>query len=50
MGAKAHVGAHYLEHAAVDVLVRDAFDMTISDLFVPDFQRLGPEQFHELVQ
>ena len=50
MGTQAHVGAHYLEHAAVDVLVRDAFDVTISDLLVPNFKRLGPEQFHELVQ
>ena len=38
---KAHVGAHNLQHAAVNVLVRDAFDVAISNLLVPDLQRFG---------
>ena len=39
--ANTHVGAHDLQHAAVDVLVRDAFDVPISNLLVPDLQWLG---------
>jgi hypothetical protein len=38
---EAHVSAHNLQHAAVDVLVCDAFDVAISNLLVPDLQRLG---------
>ena len=38
---KAHVGAHNLQHTAVDVLVSDALDVAISNLLVPNLQRLG---------
>jgi hypothetical protein len=38
----AHVCAHDLKHAALDVHVRDALDVSISNLFVPDLQRLAP--------
>jgi hypothetical protein len=39
--ANTHVGSHDLKHAAVDVLVRDAFDVPVSNLLVPDLQWLG---------
>ena len=38
---EAYVGAHDLQHAAVDVLIGDAFDVAISNLLVPNFQWLG---------
>ena len=38
---EAYVGAHDLQHAAVDVLIGDAFDVAISNLLVPDLQWLG---------
>ena len=38
---KTHVGAHNLQHTAVDILVRDALDVTISNLLVPNLKRFG---------
>ncbi len=40
-GKKAHVGAHNLQHTAVNVLVSDALDVAISNLLVPNLQRFG---------
>ena len=36
---KTDVGAHNLQHTAVDILVRDALDVTISNLLVPNLKR-----------
>ena len=36
-----HVGAHNLQHTAVNVLVRDALDVAISNFLVPNLQRFG---------
>jgi hypothetical protein len=38
-----HVGAADLEHAGLNVAVRDALDVAILDLLVPDLQRLGAD-------
>jgi hypothetical protein len=38
----ADIGAHDLQHGGLDVGVRDALDVSISDLLVPYLQRLAP--------
>ena len=49
MVGKTHVGAHNLQHTAVDILVRDALDVTISNLLVPNLQRLRTARISELM-
>ena len=34
-----HVGAHNLQHTAVDILVCDALDVSIANLLVPNLKR-----------
>ena len=36
-----NVGAFDLEHQRLDIVVRDALDMSISHFLVPNLQRLG---------
>ena len=38
-----NIGAHDLEHAGLDVLVRDALNVPIAHLLVPDLKRLAAD-------
>ena len=44
---RAHVGAHDLQHARLDVLVGDALDVAIAHLLVPDLQRLAADRVQD---
>ena len=38
---RGHVGSHDLEDGGLDVGIRQSLDMTVSDVFLPDLERLG---------